>query len=274
MAELNITFVNVSDSSEIDVELDDSMTNEQIVKSLIREKFIPPLNDSRAYILAVKGAGLIAEKQTLAAAKVRSGDYIRITVAQRGGGSPLSSREDKDRSQLIQWAEINDIATNLSFVGLFTVKRIYRDHITLQGIYKEDVRNCIFKYIKLSSRYKLIHAVLQLIIFIGAAIVSVTLAITEIPHWFPAIVSGTVVIATAIVNYYKLGERSTNLYLTAENMQHEYNRFITARSIYKGLEPRDALNTFMDKIENIMQNHTKQSIAIEKIKDTHDKTTA
>jgi hypothetical protein len=86
MASLDLTFINAGDNAELDVELDDSSRPEQIVRDLINEGFIPPVNESdRSYTLTIKGRGTIPEGETLAVAGVRSGDKIRVAVAQRGG---------------------------------------------------------------------------------------------------------------------------------------------------------------------------------------------
>lgn len=86
MATLDVTFINTADSAELDVELNDNMRSEEVIRSLIDAGFIPPLNDpTRSYMLAVKGRNNIAEGQTLANAGVRSQDKIRVSVTQRGG---------------------------------------------------------------------------------------------------------------------------------------------------------------------------------------------
>lgn len=87
MAEtINLTFINVSDDSEMDVEVSSDMSREQIVENLIQVEFIPPLaGDDEEYGLTVKGKGELGEGQTLSSLNVESGDRIRVAVVQRGG---------------------------------------------------------------------------------------------------------------------------------------------------------------------------------------------
>ena len=86
MATLDLTFINAGDNAELDAELEDNLRAEQIIQSLVNEKFIPALNDqTRSYMLTIKGRNTIAEGQTLAAAGVQTNDRIRVSVTQRGG---------------------------------------------------------------------------------------------------------------------------------------------------------------------------------------------
>lgn len=87
MAEtINLTFVNVSDDSEMDVEMSPDMTREQIVENLIQADFIPMLlNLNEEYSLSVRGKGELGEGHTLAEVGASSGDRVRIAVVQRGG---------------------------------------------------------------------------------------------------------------------------------------------------------------------------------------------
>lgn len=107
----------------------------------------------------------------------------------------------------------------------------------------------------------MIHNVLQLIIFIGAASVTVTVALSGVPKLIPVFLSAAVAIATAIANYYKFGEHSRNLFLTAEGLAQEYNWFDTERGVYKGLSSEEAFSLFMDRIESLIKTQTQQSFA-------------
>ena len=86
MANVEVTFINAGDSAELDAELDDSQSANDVIQSLISERFVPPLTDpTRYYMLTIKGRSTISEGQTLRDAGVRTGDQIRVNVAQRGG---------------------------------------------------------------------------------------------------------------------------------------------------------------------------------------------
>ena len=90
MAEMiNLTFINVSDDSEMDVEMSPDMTREQIVENLTRADFIPLLlNQDEEYSLTVKGRGELGESQTLSEIGARAEDRVRVSVVQRGGNDP------------------------------------------------------------------------------------------------------------------------------------------------------------------------------------------
>ncbi len=83
---INLTFINVSDDSEMDVDMSRDMTREQIIDNLVLAGFIPPLlNNSEEYGLTVKGRGELGEGQTLAQINAQDGDRVRVAVVQRGG---------------------------------------------------------------------------------------------------------------------------------------------------------------------------------------------
>ncbi|GHO92121.1 hypothetical protein KSF_021690 [Reticulibacter mediterranei] len=87
MTEIKVIFVNADDNSELDVEIDNTMTTEQVIKALIEENFISPSTDpTRSYMLTIYGRNTIAESQTFAQAGVVTGDRIRVSITQRGGG--------------------------------------------------------------------------------------------------------------------------------------------------------------------------------------------
>ena len=87
MAEtIKLTFVNVGDDSEMDVEMSPKMTRNEVVENLIQAEFIPMLvNQNEEYGLTVKGKGEVGEGQSLADVDVNAGDSIRVSVVQRGG---------------------------------------------------------------------------------------------------------------------------------------------------------------------------------------------
>src|SRR5437762_3985907 len=95
--------------------------------------------------------------------------------------------------------------------------------------YKTYVLSTIRRYDKRSLIFKIIHHTLQLIILVGAALVVVLLGIPSVPKLIPAILSGIVAAASAVANYYKLGERGHDFRSYAEDMALEYNRFTTKR---------------------------------------------
>lgn len=90
---INLTFINVSDDSEMDVEVSTDMTREELVENLIQVEFIPPLSsENEEYGLTIKGKGELGEGQTLADLGVQAGDRVRIAVVQRGGAAHAANR--------------------------------------------------------------------------------------------------------------------------------------------------------------------------------------
>ncbi len=133
--------------------------------------------------------------------------------------------------------------------------------------YQEYVLSHIQRYDKQSSITKIIHNGLQLTIFVGAALVTIVIGIPSIPKLVPTIISGVVTLATVIANYYKFGERSRDLYRTAEALALEYNWFNTERGPYKNKKPKEALELLMNRTETIIRNQAKRSFALEKLKE-------
>ncbi|QBD76331.1 DUF4231 domain-containing protein [Ktedonosporobacter rubrisoli] len=129
-------------------------------------------------------------------------------------------------------------------------------------IYQAHVLSLVRIYEKRSSMQKLIHHILQITIFVGAALVTVIVGIPEVPKLAPALLSGVVTIATALANYYKFGEHSRDLYLTSEDLAQEYNWFGTKRGPYKEKDAEVALELFMDRTETLIRKQTKRSFAL------------
>ncbi len=86
MSNIDLTFVHAATGSELDAELDNQMTAEQVIQALIDNDFVPPLtNPTQYYTLQIKGKATVAEGQTLAAAGAVARDTIAVHATQRGG---------------------------------------------------------------------------------------------------------------------------------------------------------------------------------------------
>ena len=152
-------------------------------------------------------------------------------------------------------------------IAFVTVSPEELKKLKLPRDYKEYVLLRIYSYDKQSSTMRVIHNLLQLIIFVGAATITVIVGIPEVPKIIPAILSGIITVATAVTGYYKFGEHSRNLYLTSESLALEYNKFDSKREPYKGLDTEEALALFMDRVETSMHELTQRSLALEKLKE-------
>jgi Protein of unknown function (DUF4231)/LysM domain len=136
--------------------------------------------------------------------------------------------------------------------------------------YKEQVLLRMRNYDRQCSRMRVIQNVFQLIIFIGAATITVVASIPALPKILSAILGGIVTIATAISNYYKFGERSRNFFLASESLALECNKFDSRRGPYKDLEVQEALSLFMDRVEDTQQELTRRTLGLGKSeKDAH-----
>ena len=88
MANVDLTFKNVDDASEMDAVIDDNSNSEMVIQALIDAGFLQPIPDPTSNSqLSIKGRNTITAGQTLASAGVRPHDQIRVEVAQSGGGN-------------------------------------------------------------------------------------------------------------------------------------------------------------------------------------------
>lgn len=143
--------------------------------------------------------------------------------------------------------------------------RVFRE-LYWRGDYKEYVLTLIQKYDKKASNRKFIHNILQITIFIGAAVAAIIVTIPGVSKFIPALLSGCVALATAMINYYKFGDRSRDFQILAENMALEYNKFATGRGSYEDKDEKEALHIFMDQVEVLLSEQTQRSIALEKLR--------
>jgi Protein of unknown function (DUF4231) len=137
--------------------------------------------------------------------------------------------------------------------------------------YREYVKLRISFYSKNASKLRWIHNSLQAIILIGAALVSISIGFPDVPKWLPPLISGIVTIATVIANYYKFGDKSRDLYRSAEDTQQEYNMFKSKRGSYKNLSETDALELLQDKIDTIRREQFGRTFSFEDQKEMQKK---
>lgn len=85
MADIQITFV-AEDGAQADVQVDETMTADQVAQNLVTEQFIPPPPPNNYWGLSVKAGNAILRTQSLQQAGVRPGAVINIQKTQLGGG--------------------------------------------------------------------------------------------------------------------------------------------------------------------------------------------
>lgn len=98
-----MTFIDLASGAEADVVLDDTLTTDEVVELLIKNNFIPSLDDSgRWYSLNIKGKGPILEGITLADAGLENDDRIGVAVTQRGGGGVTDFPDEAAKAILLE----------------------------------------------------------------------------------------------------------------------------------------------------------------------------
>lgn len=83
MAEICVKFAHPTDGRTMTVDLDDSMTGQEVVDALIANDFVQ--NDPQGYTLAVKGGSEIGLQQTIADAGLKPDDTVRVIPATDAG---------------------------------------------------------------------------------------------------------------------------------------------------------------------------------------------
>jgi hypothetical protein len=85
MANITVKFIHPTDSSEVEVEMDENTTAEKAINSLIAENFMPD-NPQGGYTLQVKGGAEVKGSQTLVSGGTTNGSTIRVIAATDAGG--------------------------------------------------------------------------------------------------------------------------------------------------------------------------------------------
>lgn len=140
--------------------------------------FLSPLQPGEHERLILRRTGAVIQPGTnMSNAGVADGDVLDVVRTGQSAGS----------QHLLE--------TDLNWVGLFIVKGVkggYRSSSSQKECYLEEVKGCIYQYIKDSYKYRRIHNILQFIILSGSAIIPVLIAVPQTPQWTPAIVGGIV----------------------------------------------------------------------------------
>jgi hypothetical protein len=177
----------------------------------------------------------------------------------------LAADNDSPRPRLRR--RNSSIETDLLIGGAFSPNPILQASSPIEE-YREYVKSRITHSFKKASRLRLIHNILQIIILVGAALVSISLGFPHAPSWFPPLISGVVTIATVIANYYKFGERGRDLYRSAEIMQQEYNWFKSERGPYKNMDEAEAYELLRDKMDALKHEQFQLTFAFEDQKES------
>jgi len=107
------------------------------------------------------------------------------------------------------------------------------------------------------------HNILQFITIVGAGIVPLLLTISQVPKLIPTIISGVVFVTASLANHFKLRERSHIDRLTAEAMWKEIEFYNLSSGLYKNLEDEQAFNLFVERTQQLLDEHFTRVIAFE-----------
>ncbi len=92
----------------------------------------------------------------------------------------------------------------------------------------------------------------HLIITLGAALTAFTVIYPDVPKLIPAILSAIVVLSTGISNYYHLDRVSIGYRRAADKIKAEMKYFQAGVEGYNNLNPKDALEKLMEKVNEAM----------------------
>ena len=158
--------------------------------------------------------------------------------------------------------------------GQETVKLAYKLADILYDYYEARLREYTEKYVKhiriniYNYDYKvymisILHQLLQIIVIAGAAIVPFLLTISEVSKLIPTIISAIVAVTASLLKYYKFSENINYTNQLKERLSNEITLFETRRSCYAKVDRGEALDLFMDKIDEIKEEQKKLSIFLE-----------
>ncbi|HYT44334.1 MAG TPA: DUF4231 domain-containing protein [Methylomirabilota bacterium] len=110
---------------------------------------------------------------------------------------------------------------------------------------------------------KFIDLPLQVITVIGAVTVPILLSNPSVPKAIPFTISIVVAIAAALANRFKFGERARTYTITCEAMRRERLAYEFKRKSYRELGVEEAFVLFMERVEDILHEHSQRAIYIE-----------
>lgn len=117
--------------------------------------------------------------------------------------------------------------------------------------YETQLEDWLNNYKSQAEIYRIFNSVFQIIIAVGSALTAFTVIYPDIPKLVPAIISFLVVLATVLTNYYQFDRASMAYQKTFDAMTDERNYFHAGVNNYKGLNPTDALEGFMERINTL-----------------------
>lgn len=138
--------------------------------------------------------------------------------------------------------------------------------------YKEDVPETIARYRNESNSYRRIANRLQITIIVGSVLVTSATSAAGfefggIFKWVAPIISIVVAASAELTGYFKFRERSFNLQQTADSIEQEYNAVKLGIRSYKGKQPNEALELFVERVEFLVEEQKKRQQQLEQPSD-------
>ncbi len=114
-------------------------------------------------------------------------------------------------------------------------------------------------YIRRIRRGLVYHHTSQLSILFGSALVPLLLTISSVPRLVPTVVSGIVLVASALSTYYRFSERLRHLQQTLDTMIEEEVWKDLRTGPYQNLDRQAAFAHFAERITKIIQKQNTYS---------------
>ena len=110
---------------------------------------------------------------------------------------------------------------------------------------------------------------LQVITVVGAAIVPFLLNISTVPKLLPTIISGVVAVTAALLNFYKLNDRSHRRFEAYKAMSREMNAYDLGQDRYTDLDQERAFQLFFNRASEMRFEQIQNVFFFEESKQTH-----
>lgn len=135
--------------------------------------------------------------------------------------------------------------------------------------YTKLVRKDIKRNRLIENLLKTSQRILQLLIILGATALPFMLN-SDIPKTYSSVVSVTIAIAAALMTFYKFNKYISYFSRATEKIQTEYNLYHSSRKHYSSLLKGEALDLFMDKIDELREEQNKLAFELHKTEEEQE----
>jgi hypothetical protein len=192
------------------------------------------------------------------------------TRAKRSFG--ILTSDDRDRLESDIWAYEHSQQDGREQVAQRKAEAERKKSLSPLEEYKEDVPEIIARYRNESNSYRRIANRLQITIIVGSVLVTSATSAAGfefggIFKWVAPIISIVVAASAGLTGYFKFRERSFNLQQTADSIEQEYNAVKLGIRYYKGKQPNEALEYFVERVEFLIEEQKKRQQQLEQPSD-------